>query len=233
MDNMFKKKRNIDIVFCIDGTGSMSPCIGNVKEHAKRFQLEFAQAMTEKYNSELDSMRARVIVFRDYECDEDAMVKSDFYELPIDDAEYASFLSGVTACGGGDGPENGFEALYYAMKSDFTTGPNDRQIIVLFTDAEALDLGERKTSGRYPADMVDMDGLLNTWNCAGGQMQDSSFKLRERNKRLIIYAPAGTKYEALKTKMNRCVFEPVDPGTGMLEIDFKEIIDLIAASASA
>ena len=27
---MFKKKRNIDIVFCIDGTGSMSPCIGNV-----------------------------------------------------------------------------------------------------------------------------------------------------------------------------------------------------------
>lgn len=30
MENMFKKKRNIDIVFCIDGTGSMSPCIGNV-----------------------------------------------------------------------------------------------------------------------------------------------------------------------------------------------------------
>lgn len=188
--------------------------------------------MTEKYNSELDSMRARVIVFRDYECDEDAMVMSDFFELPIDDAEYENFLAGVVANGGGDIPENGFEALYYAMKSDFTTGTNDRQIIVLFTDADALDLGERASSGRYPNDMVDMDGLINTWNCATGQ-QDSSLKLRERNKRLIIYAPEGTKYERLKDRLNRCIFKAVVPATGMEEIDFKEIIDIIAASASA
>ncbi len=232
MDQMFKKKRNIDIVFCIDGTGSMAPCIDNVKENAKRFQFEFTQAMTEKYNSELDSMRAKVIVFRDYECDAEPMVISDFFELPIDEAYYSEFLTGVVASGGGDGPENGFEALYYAMKSEFTTGVNDRQIIVLFTDNDALDLKARAGSAGYPEDMVDMDGLINTWNCVTNQ-QDNPLKLRERNKRLIIYAPAGTKYATLKERMNRCVYEPVDTGAGMEGIDFKEIIDIIAASASA
>ena len=228
-DNIFGTKRNIDVVFCIDGTGSMAPCIESVKSNARRFHLEFVSAMTD-LGSEIDSMRVKVIVFRDYHDDgEQAMVQSPFFELPTDTADFEKFLADISANGGGDGPENGLEAMYYAMKSDFTTGAKDRQVIVLFTDAEALDLKQRASEAGYPADMVDEAGLIEMWACMA---QDSSFKLRERNKRLVMFAPEGTKYKALKSKLNRSVFEPVNMADGLGDIDFKEIIKIIAASAS-
>lgn len=231
-DNIFGTKRNIDVVFCIDGTGSMSPCIESVKSNAKRFHLEFVSAMTD-LGSEIDSMRVKVIVFRDYHDDgEKAMEESPFYELPTDNADFEKFLADVSANGGGDAPENGLEALYYAMKSDFTTAAKDRQVIVLFTDADALELKERAGEDGYPADMVDEAGLIEMWACTGPVAQNSSFKLREKNKRLVMFAPDGTKYKALKAKLNRSVFEPVNMSSGLGDIDFKDIIKIIAASAS-
>ena len=53
--------------------------------------------------------------------------------------------------------------------------------------------------------MVDEEGLCDMWACVN---QDSSFKLREKNKRLVLFAPEGTVYEDLKPKLNRCIFEP-------------------------
>lgn len=228
-DNIFGTKRNIDVVFCIDGTGSMAPCIEAVKGNARRFHQEFVAAMTD-LGSDIDSMRVKVIVFRDYHDDgDDAMRESPFYELPADSADFEKYLSDVSAFGGGDGPENGLEALYYAMKSDFTTGSKDRQVIALFTDAEALDLHERASEPGYPSDMVDEAGLIETWSCLS---QDKACKLRERNKRLVIFAPDGTKYKELKAKLNRSIFKPVDMAHGLGDIDFKEIISVIAASAT-
>lgn len=228
-DNIFGTKRNIDVVFCIDGTGSMAPCIESVKNNARRFYLDFAAAMTD-LGSEIDSMRVKVIVFRDYHDDGDeSMVESSFFELPADNAEFEKYLSDISANGGGDGPENGLESLYYAMKSDFTTGSKDRQVIVLFTDAEALELKQRAGEANYPADMVDEAGLIEMWSCL---VQEKGFKLREKNKRLVLFAPDGTKYKELKSKLNRSIFEPVDMAHGLSDIDFKEIIKIIAASAS-
>lgn len=228
-DNIFGTKRNIDVVFCIDGTGSMAPCIESVKNNALRFHTEFAKAMTDLGN-DIDSLRVKVIVFRDYKDDgKQSMVESPFFELPADGDDYSKFMSGVVASGGGDAPENGLEALYYAMKSDFTTGAKDRQVIVLFSDADALDLKARASSPDYPSDMVDEDGLVETWACL---RQDKAFKLRERNKRMVIFAPEGTKYEQLKCKLNRSIFEPVNMASGVGDIDYEEIIKIIAASAS-
>lgn len=229
MENILGTKRNIDIVFCIDGTGSMAPCIESVKSNARRFHLEFVSAMTD-LGSEIDSMRVKIIVFRDYHDDGDqAMVESPFFELPTDTADFEKFLADISATGGGDSPENGLEALYYAMKSDFTTGAKDRQVIVLFTDTDALKLKQRAGEAGYPTDMVDEAGLVEMWACMA---QDSGFKLRERNKRLVLFAPDGTKYKELKSKLNRSVFEPVNMADGLGEIDFKDIIKILAASAS-
>lgn len=228
-DNIFGTKRNIDVVFCIDGTGSMAPCIESVKNNARKFYLDFAAAMTD-LGSEIDSMRVKLIVFRDYHDDgQESMVQSSFFELPADNAEFEKYLSEISANGGGDGPENGLEALYYAMKSDFTTGAKDRQVIVLFTDAEALELKQRAVEENYPADMVDEAGLIETWSCL---TQEKGFKLREKNKRLVLFAPDGTKYKELKSKLNRSIFEPVDMAHGLGDMDFKDIIKIIAASAS-
>lgn len=229
-DNSIGTKRNIDVVFCIDGTGSMAPCIEKVKANARRFHLEFVSAMTD-LGSEIDSMRVKIIVFRDYHDEhEQAIVESPFFELPTDMADFEKYLANISASGGGDEPENGLEALYYAMKSDFTTAAKDRQVIVLFTDAEALDLKQRADEAGYPADMVDEAGLVEMWACAA---QDPGFKLRERNKRLVMFAPEGTKYKALKAKLNRSIFEPVNMRDGLGDIDFKDIIKIIAASAGA
>lgn len=61
-NNIFVPKRNVDVVFCIDGTGSMAPCIESIKAN----------------------------VHRDYHFDgEQAMSESPFFEFPADTADMA------------------------------------------------------------------------------------------------------------------------------------------------
>ena len=227
--NFISPKRNIDIVFCIDGTGSMSPCINNVKDNAKRFYADFVRAMTNN-GSEIDLMRIKVIVFRDYKSDgANSMVESPFFELPDEEAEFSNYLDGIRASGGCNEDANGLEALYLAMKSDFTTGPKDRQIIVLFADTTAIPLRKRGNCAGYPKGMVDENGLLETWMC----MQGRTTKLRERCKRLVMFAPTGTCYESMKQTYNRSIFTPVQIHRGLDDISFDDIIKIVAASASS
>ena len=59
---------NVDIVMCIDATGSMSPIIEEVKTNALSFYKKFVAEMDEA-NKRVEQLRIKVIVFRDYECD--------------------------------------------------------------------------------------------------------------------------------------------------------------------
>lgn len=227
--NFIGSKRAIDIVFCVDGTGSMSPCIESVKNNARRFYSDFAKAMTEN-GSDIDMMRIKMIVFRDYKSDgQNSMIQSQFFELPAEEAEFSAFLDGIRAKGGCDEDANGLEAMYLAMNSDFVTGSKDRQVIVLFADTSAIPLGVRKNCAYYPKQMVDDDGLLETWMC----MQNHASKLREKNKRLVMFAPRGSNYEKMKQHYNRSVFVPVEMHSGLDEVSFDDIIKIIAASASS
>lgn len=227
--NFLSTKRNIDIVFCIDGTGSMTPCIDNVKSNAKRFYADFAKAMTDM-GSDIDMMRIKIIVFRDYKCDgQNSMVESGFFELPAEEVEFSNYLDGIRATGGCGEDANGLEAFYRAMMSDFTTGAKDRQVIVLFADTTAIPLGKRNNCTEYPKDMVDEEGLIETWMCT----QRHPSKLRERSKRLVMFAPKGSCYEEMKQRYNRSVFEAVQIHSGLDDISFADIIKIIAASASS
>lgn len=226
-------ERKVDIVFCIDGTGSMYGVIDSVKENAKRFYQEVANAVLEN-NSTISSLRIKLITFRDYGCDADAMVETDFFELPEDQDLFEAELAKIDPHGGGDTPENGLEALYYAMKSDFYTGNKDRQVICLFTDTDALDLRARIGQGSYPDDMVDMKGLQTLWvSGASQQAGDGDVKLREKCKRMIIFAPSGTKYETLSTQLNRVIFQHVAEDKGLSDVSFDSIVRTIAASVSS
>lgn len=229
--NNFGVNRNIDIVFCIDGTASMTPCIENVKKNALRFYKDFKEAM-EGYNSNINSLRVKIIVFRDYASPGDlgkAIIESPFFELPADDKDFNEYLKSIYASGGCGDFANGLEALYTAMRSDFTTGVKDRQIIVMFCDTTAVPLGQRRNYHGYPDDMVDEAGLIETWACSQGH----ETKLREKLKRLIIFAPAGTYYESIRQQLNRSVFVPVEIHNGLDEVDFKVIHKIMASSASA
>lgn len=219
-------KRNVDIVMCFDATGSMAGVLDNMKENAQRLYSEILEKLTE-LGSEIDGIRIKVIAFRDYGCDEEPMKISDFFELPDDNTMFQDYLAAITPEGGGDGPENGLEALYYAMKSDFVTAPKDRQIILMFTDADALPLGERKDSPKYPTDMVNEAGFINTWLCTD---QNAGLKLQPRNERMAIFAPSGTYYESFAGKVEHVAFTPVAAGSGLNDVDFSQILNIIVSS---
>ena len=227
MNNNYKS-RCVDVVFCIDGTGSMTPCIENIKANAMRLYNDLTVAITDM-GSDIDMLRVKMITFRDYKSDgANAMVESRFFELPDENAEFADYLAGIRATGGCGEDANGLEALYFAMNSDFTNGVDDRQIIILFADTTAIPLRNRRNCSNYPAKMVDDDGLIETWMCT----QSYPTKLRERNKRLVLFAPRGTVYEEMAQSYNRCIYTAVETHSGMDDVSFGEIVKVLAASAS-
>ena len=219
--------RDVDIGFCIDGTGSMSPCIEAVKENAARFRRALISAVEEK-GGRVGVLRVKVIVFRDFKADgSKALQESLFYPLPLREDEFSAFMQSVYASGGGDAPENGLEALVCAMRAPFCVGRYARQIIVLFSDADTHPLLLRKSYFSYPEDMPDDAGLCGLWS---GTSKGSAVRLRPNGKRLILFAPSGTRYEELSRRLDHCVFRAVQGETGLREIDFGDILDVVAAS---
>jgi hypothetical protein len=58
----------VDIVFCIDVTGSMSPIIDQLKANALRFYDDVQSKLTVMRKS-VDQLRVQVIAFRDFVAD--------------------------------------------------------------------------------------------------------------------------------------------------------------------
>lgn len=73
-------KYAVDLIICIDATGSMTPVIDLVKSNALGFYKEIENRMKERQKN-VDQLRAKVIVFRDYWADkpDEVMVSSDFF----------------------------------------------------------------------------------------------------------------------------------------------------------
>ncbi|MCR4661296.1 MAG: VWA domain-containing protein [Clostridia bacterium] len=229
-------KRNVDIIFCIDGTGSMSPCIESIKNNAKKFYQDLANVMTEDYNSSIESLNIKVITFRDYNSDKDNCIQtSEWFDMSTTDKDkYSDYLSNIVAQGGGDDPENGLEALYLAMTTKWNcNGVKDRQIIVLFTDADAHELGQIDDDVKPTNIATSIDELKNTWNgVRPSHLDQSSFNLTRKCRRMVLYAPPGTKYEELADGIDQVSFVATELNNGLGDIDFKEVIQVIACSVA-
>ena len=135
-----------------------------VKRNAVSFYGDVVDAMQKKGKT-IDKLRLRMVVFRDYVADgENAMLETDFFDLPEEAADFKECIDGITAFGGGDDPEDGLEALGYAMKSDWNNdGMKKRHVIVLWTDASTHPIGYGKSSGYYPNGMAESFGELSSW----------------------------------------------------------------------
>ena len=105
---------NVDVVMCMDVTGSMSGLINTVKKNALNFYDIFEKACVES-NIILSSLNTQVIAFRDKNEDKDWLLKSDVYAMPDDRELFSGFVNGLRATGGGDTPESGLEALDTAV----------------------------------------------------------------------------------------------------------------------
>ena len=220
---------SLDFIFCIDESESMESCIESVKRSVDRFVTDCFLTFDDN-GLMIENIRVKTIVFRDYKSDgQNAMIESRFYEFPQKEGEFFNYLDGIKPSGGCKEGTNGLEALYLAMKSDFSDSKKSRQIIVLFTDSDAITLELRKDCDSYPCDMVDDEGLLATWGCVEGYKT----KLKERSKRLVMFAPRNTYYEEMSRIFNRSIFVPIDIHKGLDDFSFNDICCLTAASSGS
>ena len=217
---------SVDIVLCIDATGSMGGLIDRAKANALRFYEDLNDAMSEK-DKVVDNLRVKVIAFRDYYVDgENSMRVSPFFSLPEEAEAFAAFVNPLTADGGGDEPEAGLEALALAIKSDWSTsGDRRRQIIVVWTDAgvHPLEANAESKPSHYPDDLPkNFDELTDWWE---GQVYMSMAA-----KRIIIYAPDSYGWTDIATHWNNSIHYPSKAGDGLSEVDYQAILDAIANS---
>jgi hypothetical protein len=215
----------VDIVFCVDVTGSMTPILDQVKANALRFYSDVQSNLTAKGKT-IDELRVRVVAFRDIIADgEAALQESPFFELPAEATGFSSFVNSLVAEGGGDPPESGLEAAALAMTSPWTTrGDRRRQVIVVWTDQPAHPLDASALpptlAGRVPA---DFSALTDLWEDPQGPLGSSS-------KRLILFAPDGPGWSDISGVWENVVHHPSQAGSGLSEIDYGTIIDSIGNS---
>ncbi len=215
----------VDIVFCIDVTGSMAPILDAVKANALGFYDDVQTNLTAK-GKNVSQLRVRVVAFRDIVADgEAALEESPFYTLPTERNGFSEFVNGLIPQGGGDAPESGLEAVSLAINSPWTTtGDRRRQVIVVWTDQPAQPLDPSV----LPADLGsripgDFSALTDVWEDEQGVMGSSS-------KRLILFAPDGPGWSDISAVWENVVHHPSRAGGGLSDVDYGTIIDSIGNS---
>ena len=227
MGSNFKATYHVDLVFVIDATGSMTDLIDLVKTNALNFYPDLMRVMEEK-KKVIDSLRIKVVAFRDYiEDREDAMLRTNFFTLPEDDMVFRDTVNSIEAFGGGDEPEDGLEALAFAIRSKWSDGGvKRRQIIVVWSDASTHPLGYAKDAPNYPKSMASsFDELTKWWGDRrdGGYMEDNA-------KRLIMYTPDVPGWSDITKTWNNVIHFMSEAGRGLEEADYHQIINAIANS---
>lgn len=214
----------VDLVMCIDCTGSMDGILDNVKRNAMTFANDLKTSLS-KQQKQIDQLRVKVIAFRDYYCDGDkAMSESDFFELPKQEDAFSAFIKSLEPMGGGDEPENGLEALALAMKSDWThDGKKQRHVIIMWTDASChpLEVDKDKPSN-YPTDIPrNFDELSDAWD---------DQNLSKSSKRLVIFAPDAYPWTDIENSWENTIQHTARAGEGLSDVDYEVILNVIANS---
>lgn len=220
-------KYNVDIVMCIDCTGSMGDLLDTVKTNALKFYPDL-KARCDAKGKEISELRVRVIGFRDFHADENKAIEdSGFFNIPEQEGEFKEFVNKLVPTGGGDEPENGLEALAMAINSDWTTGGDKRRhVVVVWSDASTHPLGLDKCKNEYyPQNMpTDFDELTNWWNDEQGE------KMNKKAARLIIFAPDASAWTEMGIHWDNTIHHPAKAGTGLEEVDYDTILASIAES---
>ena len=110
-----KSERKADIVFCIDATGSMTPCFDGIMENIENF--------IEGLDSEgAVDWRFRLLAYRDKHNDPDSPWEN--FPFTSSSSEFIAQLRSVEPSGGrsassmNEDSESTLDALYIAIKSD-------------------------------------------------------------------------------------------------------------------
>ena len=140
-----KVKGIVDIVFLVDATGSMQPCIEALKNNI----MSFIATLSEKDGNgecSIKDWRAKVVGYRDYANDRASGFEDNLFVKTPDDLR--AQLGKLQARGGGDEPESLLDALYeVARMGETPKGANEPEAtkwrykreatrcVIVFTDA--------------------------------------------------------------------------------------------------
>lgn len=237
------KPYNADIVFCLDVTGSMQPCIDGIKDNV----IDFAHDIVK--NGKID-IRFGLIAYRNrHEISHPAgdkwpinlqpwffspnFVSSEKLPHPkkigltSNADEFRGWLKTEGYCeaygGGENGPESTLDALYYALHlSDWRSGATHR-VIVLLTDEDTYPALAPTTPAHKAYAKYDNVEVL---------IQDITTRMEYGI--LFMCAPRFPIYEQIASQAecsNRRVFlNTVPQGQGMAGVNFRELLNLISKS---
>ena len=225
MGSNYRLTFHVDIVFCIDATESMDPVLDSVKNNALHFYQDFQQVMEMK-RKKVDQLRVRIVVFRDYIADGPrAMLVTNFFNLPEQSEELETSLRSIEAMGGGDDPEDGLEALGYAIKSDWNhDARKKRHVIVLWSDEGTHELGYGKKAANYPQGMAkDFEELSSWWGT-----ESHPGKMDESAKRLVLFTPDKPGWNKISSNWNNVVQYSSEAGKGLSALDYEQILNVIS-----
>jgi hypothetical protein len=231
------EKFPIDVVFVVDATESMTSLLETVKFKILSLDSDIAERLR-KSNRVLESLRVRLIVFRDlYDDSESAFDVTRFFDLPTQQAEFAATVKNIEAFGGGDQPESGLEALFLAMKSGWRNEPQDlkrRHIIMLFTDQDAHELGAkipvRFAQPPHPRSLSDLKRLWAPHRLQG--------LMNDRARRMVLFAPdrvesgdgaTSTVWAQISQEWEN-VWISIGEREGLQDVIWDEVVDKLVAT---
>lgn len=198
-----KTKGVADIVFVVDISGSMAPCIDALRQNIEAFVDTLSRGDANNAAPVRD-WRARVVGYRDIESAESDglpwMVDNGFVR---DTAELKGQLAGLEANGGGDEPESLLDILYKIATAEATAKgaqglepgkwryrSDAARVVVVFTDAsfkESMSIPEAK----------------------GGSLQDVANVVMANRIILSVFAPQFEGYDRL-SQIDKSEWEVVE-----------------------
>ena len=238
---------SVDLVICIDGTGSMMSLIDTVKQQAKDFYNLYVAEMYKSTPPRAvrdNGLRVKVIVFRDFVDTKTApLEQSRFFNLqdPAEVHAFQNYVDNITAEGGGDTPENALEAIVTAMQTEWSHegGGKRRQVILLFTDTCTYDLNvpSRASMPGYPSMMPhSVEELQDIWESGDQELvPDYAPKFG----RLIVFAPLDSGVTSPADRIidwkyidswPRTWLVNVKPGGGCDEVDMQQALNVLVGS---
>ncbi|WP_324808413.1 hypothetical protein SH584_02890 [Sphingomonas sp. LY29] len=230
-----KTKGVADIVFVVDISGSMAPCIDALRQNIETFVGTLASGDANNA-APVKDWRAKVVGYRDIEAAESDglpwIVDNQFVRDP---AELKGQLAALQASGGGDEPESLLDTLYKVATMEATAkgaqtveGAKWRyrsdaaRVVVVFTDASFKE-------------------TMSIPEASGGSLQDVANVVMANRVILSIFAPNFEGYDRL-SQIDKSEWEVVEyEGLNAQEalqkftsdpVNFRNTLKQLAASVS-
>lgn len=118
------EKKPIEVVFSFDTTGSMYPCLAQVRRTLKDSVLRLFK--------QIPDIKIGFIAHGDY-CDKGSTYVTKHFQLSDNATALASFVENVGATGGGDSPEC-YELVLHEARTDFDWNKDTSKVLVLIGD---------------------------------------------------------------------------------------------------